>query len=70
MVYELYPGIMESLKAINFKVSWSRVTCHVSRVTRRHDTCVCVQSSYPVPLTVTDIRTGAGHKTDPALAAE
>ena len=31
VVYELYPGIMESLKAINFKVSWSRVTCHASR---------------------------------------
>ena len=63
VVYELYPGIMESLKAINFKVSWSRVPGHVM-------TRVCVQSSYPVPLTVTDIRTGAGHKTDPALAAE
>ena len=67
VVYELYPGIMESLKAINFKVSWSRVTCHASRGVM---TRVCVQSSYPVPLTVTDIRTGAGHKTDPALAAE
>jgi len=45
IVYELYPGIMNTLKAINFK------------------------SSYPVPLTVTDIRPSAGHKTDPELAA-
>ena len=46
VVYELYPGIMESLKAINMK------------------------SSYPVPLTVTDIRVGATHKTDATEAAE
>ena len=46
VVYELYPGIMESLKAINFK------------------------SSYPVPLTVTDIRVAASHKTDATEAAE
>jgi len=46
VVYELYPGIMESLKAINLK------------------------SSYPVPLTVTDIRVGASHKTDATEAAE
>ena len=30
VVYELYPGIMESLKAINFKVSWSRVPGHAA----------------------------------------
>lgn len=46
VVYELYPGIMDTLKAINMK------------------------SSYPVPLTVTDIRTNAGHKTDPNQAAD
>jgi len=46
VVYELYPGIMDTLKAINMK------------------------SSYPVPLTVTDIRTNAGHKTDPNKAAD
>ena len=31
---------------------------------------ILCQSSYPVPLTVTDIRTNAGHKTDPNQAAE
>ena len=31
--------------------------------------CIPCQSSYPVPLTVTDIRPAAGHKTDPELAA-
>merc|ERR1712106_743362 len=46
VVYELYPGIMETLKTINFK------------------------SGYPVPLTVTDIRTCSGHKTDAAKASD
>jgi len=46
VVYEMYPDIMNTLKAINFK------------------------SSYPVPLTVTDIRVSAQHKTDPNAAAD
>merc|ERR1712106_133892 len=46
VVYELYPGIMEGLKRLNFK------------------------SGYPVPLTVTDIRTSSGHKTDAAKASD
>merc|ERR1719394_1812660 len=46
VVYEMYPDIMNTLKAINFK------------------------SSYPVPLTVTDITPHSGHKTDSNKAAE
>ena len=59
-MYKLYPTIMDLLRCINSKVSPPANHLPVPDCS--------VQPGYPVPLTVTDISSSAGHNTDPVTA--